>query len=72
VTFDVQTTHARPYRVRPGLRSDVFKYDCNPRPAYHLATEQDCNEVLVAAAVSDTGDGADGEVAWRRFELNSY
>jgi hypothetical protein len=25
VTFDVQTTHARPYRGRPGLRSDVFK-----------------------------------------------
>ena len=71
MTFDVQTTHARPYRARPGLRSDVFKYDCNQRPAYSLAAEQDCNEVLVAAVVAEAGDGADGEVARSRFELNS-
>ena len=33
IFFDVQTTHGRPYRSRPGLRSDVFKYDCNGRPS---------------------------------------
>jgi len=61
ITFDVQTTHARKYRSRPGLRADVFKYDCNPKPAVYLAQEEDCEEVLMAAAVSDPVLHSDGE-----------
>ena len=61
ISFDVQTTHGRGYRSRPGLRSDVFKYDCNGKPAVDLEAEQDCNNLLMAAAVADTTVHGDGE-----------
>jgi hypothetical protein len=61
INFDVQTTHARQYRSRPGLRSDVFKYDCNGRPSVGAPEEVDCEEILIAAAVADYDAHPDGE-----------